>query len=135
LKILLTGAAGFLGSHLVPAFFGRGDEVIAVEVLHARQAPRLLNYLDRIKEYRWKSVVDVTATDLTGIDVVVHTAGLTDVPLGNTSPRYAYQQNMDAAVALAVAARETKTPILAMSTENVYGAVPPGRLPAQYVVR
>ncbi len=130
MRILLNGAAGFLSSHLIPAMLGRGDQIIAQDILAANQATRIKDYLPRV-EYRWKSVVDVTARDLSECDIVVHTAGLTDVPLSNTSPRYTYQLNMDALTSLAVAARETKTPILCMSTENVYGAVPPERLPAK----
>jgi nucleoside-diphosphate-sugar epimerase len=82
-------------------------------------------------EYRWKGVVDLLPSDFNDVDFIFHLASQGDVPLANTSPRYTYQLNTDSMVSLTRALQEMKTPIVAMSTENVYGAVPPERLPAK----
>ncbi len=129
MKVLVTGAAGFLGSWVVPALLERGDEVVACDILTPDQATRLKPVMDKI-QYRWMSVVDLTREHLKGVDQVVHLSGVTDVPLANSSPRYTFQLNVDAALSLFLAAQEAKTPVLAMSSENVYGSIPAERLPA-----
>lgn len=45
--ILVTGTAGFIGFHLTPALFSRGDVVVGVDSLDAYYDPQLK--LDRLK--------------------------------------------------------------------------------------
>lgn len=130
MRVLVTGGAGFLGSHLVPSLLQRGDEVIVQDILAPELAFKIKDWMPRI-EYRWKGVVDTDPASLKGVDVVVHLATQGDVPLANSSPRYTYQLNTDAMLSLLTTLKETKTPLLAMSTENVYGRVPDERLPAK----
>ena len=132
MRVLVTGAGGFLGSHVIPALLQRGDEIVACDVLTPDQATRLRPVMNRIK-YKWMSVVDLDDYDIAineDIDQIIHLSGVTDVPLANSSPKYTFQLNVDAALALFIAAKPADIPVLAMSTENVYGAVPPERLPA-----
>jgi nucleoside-diphosphate-sugar epimerase len=129
-KVLVTGAAGFLGGHVVPALLKEGHSVAAQDVLAPDLAYRLRDYLDKI-EYRWESAVDVKEKTLTGMDFVLHFATQGDIPLANSSPRHTYQVNTDAMLSLLIAAQDLKTPMLVMSTENVYGKVPEERLPAK----
>ncbi len=130
MRVLVTGGAGFLGSHLVPALLERGDEVIVQDILAPELAVKIKEWIPQV-EYRWKGVVDTDAASLKGVDMVVHLATQGDVPLANSSPRYTYQLNTDAMLSLLTTLKETKTPMLAMSTENVYGRVPDDRLPAK----
>ena len=41
MRVLVTGGAGFIGSHLTDAFLARGDEVIVVDDLSTGRAGRL----------------------------------------------------------------------------------------------
>lgn len=131
-KTLVTGAAGFLGSHLVPRLLSLGHDVTAMEVIPKDSAAKLSGVSDRIK-YMWKSVVDATSEDFTGYDYLVHLAAQADVPLSISSPRWTFFQNLDSDIALLEAARKVSnlSKILYMSTENVYGDIPPDRLPAR----
>lgn len=129
IRVFVTGAAGFLGANVIHALLERGDEVVASDLVQKTSAARLGDVLDEV-EYRWMSVVDLKGEDLKGIDYVLHFAALTDVPLANSSPRYTFQLNVDAAISLFLAARDSRVPVFAMSSENAYGAVPPEHLPA-----
>jgi nucleoside-diphosphate-sugar epimerase len=80
LKVLVTGAAGFIGSHTVEALLDRGHEVVAVDAI--------TDYYDRMQ--KWSNVegfrdrasfvrADLLSADLPslfdGVDSVVHLAG------------------------------------------------------------
>ncbi len=123
-QILVIGGAGFLGSHLVPALQDRGDVVTVQDIVSPDKAKGLGD------AYRWKSLVDVVPEDLQGFDAVMNLAAQADVPLSISSPRWTFHQNLGGVLALLEAVRRTETPVLTMSTENVYGRVPPDRLPA-----
>ena len=114
MKVLVTGAAGFLGGHIVPALVRGGHSVVAQDVVAPELAFRLKDQMKSL-EYRWESTVDVSEKSLAGIDFVLHFATQGDVPLANSSPRFTYQLNTDATLSLLIAVQNAKTPILAMS--------------------
>ena len=73
MKILLTGATGFLGSHLAKAFVNSGYEVHAI-VRKSSNFKRLENIIKDIKFYFMDSDIDKTLEAGGGYNVVVHTA-------------------------------------------------------------
>ncbi|MFL5519107.1 MAG: NAD-dependent epimerase/dehydratase family protein, partial [Gemmatimonadales bacterium] len=82
--ILITGGAGFIGSHLADALLARGDRVRALDNLspqvHGEGAARP-DYLDRDVELMVGDVRDAAAVRraLQGIDAVVHLAAAVGV--------------------------------------------------------
>ena len=75
MRVAVTGGAGFIGSHLIEALVGRGDEVVCVE---RAGAPR--RWIERLPlAYRETGLDDVGAliAAFEGADVVFHLAGLT----------------------------------------------------------
>src|SRR2546426_12251915 len=89
MRAVVTGGAGFIGSHLIEALVQRGDEVVCVERPGASR--RWLDELDVC--YRDSGLEDVAqlAAALSGADVVFPLAGLTEA----RSPRDFYAVNTE----------------------------------------
>ena len=80
-RALVTGAAGFIGSHLCDALLARGDDVLGVDCLTdnyspARKRANLIDALAAGLEFRRLDLsCDPLDPVLKGIDVVYHLAG------------------------------------------------------------
>ena len=75
--VLVTGGAGFIGSHVVDALVMRGDAVVSVDNLDAAAHGREPDYLNPGARYVWADLrdVEVWTAVLPGIDTVCHQAG------------------------------------------------------------
>jgi UDP-glucose 4-epimerase len=116
MKSLVTGAAGFIGSHLVEKLLGAGHDVVGVDSF-------LDNYPRHFKENNLANFLqhpkftfvgeDLTRTDLTrllqGVDYVFHLAGQPGVrsSWGSEFSRYT-ENNISATQLLLEAAKDKK---------------------------
>jgi len=78
MRAVVTGGAGFIGSHLIEALLARGDEVICVERPGATR--RWVEGLPIRLVDSGLGDVDVLTRLLEGIDIVYHLAGATQAP-------------------------------------------------------
>ncbi|MFQ5871668.1 MAG: NAD-dependent epimerase/dehydratase family protein, partial [Candidatus Geothermarchaeales archaeon] len=82
MKVLVTGGAGFIGSHLVDALADRGHEAVVLDNLdpqvHGQGPPP---YLNRYAQYLWGDLRDraVLKRAIEEVEVVFHLASLIDV--------------------------------------------------------
>ncbi|MFM9042888.1 MAG: NAD-dependent epimerase/dehydratase family protein [bacterium] len=129
MKVVVTGAAGFIGSHLTDALLARGDTVVGVDSF----AP---NYSRSIKERNLASAIDSDGFELIegdlreldlvdlleGADGLVHLAAFTDARGGESDlPEYE-RLNVDLPRRLLVAAHGAGVgSILLASSSAVYG--------------
>jgi dTDP-L-rhamnose 4-epimerase len=78
MRVLVTGGAGFIGSHITEAFLDAGHEVCVFDVLHPNAHRVIPDDLDPRAEYRWQDVLDRDALvdALAGCDAVSHQAAM-----------------------------------------------------------
>jgi len=124
LKVLITGGAGFIGSHLADACIARGDEVFVIDDLSTGS---LDNIEQLVNHPRFHCTVDsvqnaaVVEELVDGCDVIFHLAAAVGVKLIVESPVRTIETNVRGTeVVLAAVSRESK-PLLIASTSEVYG--------------
>jgi len=125
-KALVTGGAGFLGSHLVDALLDRKDDVTVIDNL-ANGRMENLHLASRRGGFKFVKI-DLKepfglAEVLDGVTVVFHLAANPEVRVGMTDPMVHFRENLLATFKLLEAARiagGAKTVVFA-STSTVYG--------------
>ena len=121
MRVLVTGHDGYIGTVLTPLLTECGHEVVGLDTrLYADGTfgpqPAPVPALDR-------DLRDVTATDLEGIDAVVHLAAISNDPVGDLDPHITYDINHRATVQLARASRYAgASRFLFSSSCSLYGA-------------
>ena len=78
MRVLVTGGAGFIGSHIADALLDDGHAVVVVDSLHPAAHHNQPADLDPRAEYRWHSVLDrdALADAMRGCDAVCHQAAM-----------------------------------------------------------
>ena len=121
--VLVTGGAGFIGSHLVDALLERGDRVTVLDRLSAGGSLSNIVHHDGDPRLRFAQgdVCDAAAVDrLVDYDAVVHAAAETHVDRSIDEPAAFLTTNVLGTEA-AEAARRHGTRVLMISTDEVYG--------------
>jgi UDP-glucose 4-epimerase len=111
-KVLVTGASGFLGRHLVRELQSHGHEVTS---LHRGPA------LPHVSEH---TAADVLAPEalgaVRGVDAIAHLAGRGDVVDSFRRPEFYHRLNAVGTLAMLGAARECGAAFVLASTQRVY---------------
>ncbi len=103
---LVTGGAGFIGSHLVEALLTRGHEVRVVDNLSTGDRANLAGVRDSIELLTGDLVEpEVAAAAVRDVDVVFHQAALASVPRSVKDPWSTHQACATATLNLLIAAR------------------------------
>ena len=121
---LVTGGAGFIGSHLVEALLARGDSVVALDNLSTGSL-RNLEGLDGSPRLRvvHGSVLDELMVDelVHECDVVVHLAAAVGVRLIVEQPLRSFTTNIKGSATVIEAAHRYRRRLLLTSTSEIYG--------------
>jgi UDP-glucose 4-epimerase len=121
LRVLVTGGAGFIGSHLVKALVKAGHQVRVLDNLSTGSVENLADVLDAIEFVRG-DVSDYGAVEsaVRGVDAVVHLAALIDVAESVEKPDLYFGVNVRGTYNVAKASRNINTFVFA-SSSAVYG--------------
>ena len=140
----MTGAAGFIGSHLVEKLLSLGQKVVGLDNFSAGHRHNLPP-----KSEGWTFLEGdireplVCRAACEGIDLVLHQAALGSVPRSIEDPIRTHQSNVDGFLNILVAARDAKVQrFVYASSSSVYGDAPKlpkregeeGRLLSPYAV-
>lgn len=124
MRFLITGGAGFIGSHLAELLLHRGDKVVLLDNLstggmdnirHLKQFDRLRYFLDSIENRQ------LLAELVDDADVVVHLAAAVGVRLIVESPVRTIETNVNGTQRVLEAACKKRKLVVLASTSEVYG--------------
>ena len=121
-RYLVTGGAGFIGSHVADALAARGDAIRVVDDLSTGRRENLADCPD----------VELIAADLAdrgvaeaavaGVDCAIHLAAVPSVPRSVREPRRTHHVNVEATHELLLAARDAGVArVVLASSSSVYG--------------
>ena len=124
MRVLITGGAGFIGSHLADAYLERGDEVFILDDLSTGS-------MDNIRQLRSNPRFNYTiesvhhgptvAELVDQCDVVFHLAAAVGVRLIVESPVRTIETNVHGTEVVLAKANKKKKKVLVASTSEVYG--------------
>lgn len=124
MRFLITGGAGFIGSHLSERLLNRGDQVVLLDNLstgsmenirHLKSSERLAYHLDSIENRQ------LVAELVDDADVIVHLAAAVGVRLIVESPVRTIETNVNGTQLILEAAAKKRKLVLTASTSEVYG--------------
>ena len=125
-RVLVTGGAGFIGSHLVDRLMGMGDFVRVVDNLSSGSLGNIKGWLG---DSRFGFVrgdlkdLDVARSCVDGVDVVFHLAANPEVRVELAEPSVHFRENLLVTFNVLEAMRESKSAkvIMFVSSSTVYG--------------
>lgn len=123
MKALVTGSAGFIGSHLVERLVCDGHEVVGFDNFANGFASNVETVAG---EYSFIEGdirdLDAVARAMRGVEVVFHEAALGSVPRSIADPRTSYDVNVMGTLAVLTAARDAGVRrVVYASSSSVYG--------------
>ena len=123
MKVLVTGGAGFIGSHLAEALVERGNRVRVIDDLSAGNRKNLDRFSRRVEFIRGDIRQEaVLRRAVRGVEVVFHQAALRSVPKSVDNPVAYHEVNVTATFHLLRFAKEAGVRrIVYASSSSVYG--------------
>jgi len=123
MKVIVTGAAGFIGSHIVDTLVKEKNEVIAIDNLSEGKLENLSDSLDKIK-FLQRDIMDFEylLAVFDGADAVCHQAALRSVQESIEQPRKYLENNILGTYNVFEAARiKNVKKVVFASSSSVYG--------------
>ncbi len=123
MKVLITGVAGFLGSHLAERSLKKNHEVIGCDNLVGGDKKNIKNLNIDFYEYDIEDLEKMTSI-MRGVDVVCHAASYAHEGLSSVSPKLICQNNLVGSVSVFTAAVKNNVKrIVYCSSMARYGSI------------
>ncbi|MFK7966135.1 MAG: SDR family oxidoreductase [Burkholderiaceae bacterium] len=133
-KWLVTGAGGFIGSHLVQALLNCGQKVVALDNFMTGHRHNLDNVLESVpaNTHTNYELIEGDITDqsvaeraMQGVDYVLHQAALGSVPRSLEQPLASFSNNVDGFFKVIIAAKDAGVKrFVYASSSSIYGDHP-----------
>jgi UDP-glucose 4-epimerase len=125
MKALVTGGAGFIGSHLAELLLNQGHKVVVLDNLNSGQL-RNIEHLTKSPNFEFKKIdirnVEAIESAIQEIDWVFHLAGLADIVPSIESPREYYDVNVNGTFNVLEACRKDRVKrVLYAASSSSYG--------------
>src|SRR6266566_3554531 len=122
---LVTGGAGFIGSHLAEELTRRGERVRVVDNFRSGKRSNLA-HLSQVEVLEGDLAdLNVARTAVTGMDYVLHQAAIPSVPRSVADPITSNRANIDASLNVLVAARDAGVKrVVYAGSSSAYGNMP-----------
>jgi len=123
-RVLITGGAGFIGSHLAEALLTEGKEVFVIDDLSTGAASNLAHLRDHPHLHSTHgSIHDAWTLEplVEQVEFVYHLAAAVGVELVVKRPVHTIEANVRGTESLLAAAQKYRVPVLLTSTSEVYG--------------
>jgi UDP-glucose 4-epimerase len=125
MRVLITGGAGFIGSHLADALIARGDQVVALDNFSTGSTSNIKHITKNFEiidgDIRNAELINETTKD---VDLVLHMAAALGVNTILESPLESISTNIAGSEVVLKAAATHKKRILIASTSEIYGKNP-----------
>lgn len=125
-RILVTGGAGFIGSHTIPALLDQNHQVVVLDNLSSGKLDNLPLRHPNLELIEGDVLEYPLVQDLlSGCDAVLHLAAISSVPQTIANPIYSFQVNTQGLLHVLEAVRQLKRSIRVVyaSSAAVYGNV------------
>jgi UDP-glucose 4-epimerase len=121
-KYLITGGAGFIGSHLAEKLIARGDQVVVLDNLSTGSTSNFAGISEKIK-FEQGNILDRDIIDrlVAESDYVVHLAAALGVLNIVNKPLESLRTNLQGSEVVLEACNKYRKPVLVASTSEIYG--------------
>ncbi|MDP6963884.1 MAG: SDR family oxidoreductase, partial [Planctomycetota bacterium] len=103
MKVLITGHQGYIGCHAVDLFKAAGHQVLGVDIGYFSKC--LFDSTPSPDQELLCDIGDLSASDLAGVDAIVHFAAISNDPMGELAPELTRSTNIDKTIRLAEIAK------------------------------
>jgi len=122
---LVTGGAGFIGSHLVDALLARGETVRVVDNFATGSREYIASVRDRIDFYEVDIVnLEALRKPMHGVDYVLHQAAIPSVPRSVADPILTHEACATGTLNVLIAARDAQVKrVIYAASSSAYGDI------------
>jgi UDP-glucose 4-epimerase len=128
MKILVTGGAGFIGSHLIDYLIAKGHDIVCIDSLISGHQKNIQGHIDSGKCQFIKGDIrekELILNNIPVVDMIYHMAADPDVRMSVPNPMGSYDHNMNGTMNLLeyMRSKGVKKMVFASSGGTVYGEV------------
>jgi len=136
-EVLITGGAGFIGSHLCETFLEQGAKVTAYDNLSTGKIEYIRNLSEKKIKFVQDDVRDSIALEKAAgnCETIFHLAAQTSVPFSMKNPKEDFEVNAYGTLNVLEIARKKDARVIFASTAAVYGDAEKTPTPEEYLTR